>query len=115
MSKLSLMIFSDSANPTPYFAVIFTSIRDARPDDGYAAAAARMEELARLQPGFLGIESARGDGDLGITVSYWASGRSALMGSQRRAPARTAVRPRALVRTLRAAHLPGRTRPNLHP
>jgi heme-degrading monooxygenase HmoA len=32
--------------------------------------AERMLELARCQPGFLGVESAR-DG-LGITVSYWA-------------------------------------------
>lgn len=31
----------------------------------------RMEELARQQPGFLGIESARSG--LGITVSYWES------------------------------------------
>ena len=31
----------------------------------------RMEELAKLQPGYLGMESAR-DG-LGITVSYWDS------------------------------------------
>jgi len=32
-----------------------------------------MEELARQQPGFLGVESVRGDGGVGITVSYWAS------------------------------------------
>jgi heme-degrading monooxygenase HmoA len=32
-----------------------------------------MVELARQQPGFLGVESARGEGDLGITVSYWSS------------------------------------------
>ena len=31
--------------------------------------AARMDELAKLQPGYLGIDSARSD--LGITVSYW--------------------------------------------
>ena len=54
----------------PYVAVIFTSLR--RPgDDGYGAMAVRMEELAALQPGYLGIESAR-DG-VGITVSYWAT------------------------------------------
>jgi heme-degrading monooxygenase HmoA len=35
--------------------------------------AERMIELARQQPGFLGVESARGDDGLGITVSYWAS------------------------------------------
>ena len=57
----------------PYHAVIFTSLRDARPDDGYAAAAARMDELARQQPGFLGVEFARDPDGTGITVSYWES------------------------------------------
>lgn len=57
----------------PYFAVIFSSARDARPDDGYGATADRMEELARGQPGFLGVETARGADGFGITVSYWAS------------------------------------------
>jgi heme-degrading monooxygenase HmoA len=55
-----------------HYAVIFTSRRRSR-DDGYAATAARMEELARQQPGFIGVESARGDDGLGITVSYWES------------------------------------------
>jgi heme-degrading monooxygenase HmoA len=53
----------------PYVAVIFTSLRTDDDDDGYAAMAARMEELGAEQPGYLGIESVR-DG-LGITVSYW--------------------------------------------
>ena len=57
----------------PYYAVIFTSLRNARDEPGYAQAAADMAELARQQPGFLGVESARGDDRLGITVSYWAS------------------------------------------
>lgn len=53
----------------PYYAVIFSSLRN---DDieGYAETAARMVELATLQPGFLGVESARED--LGITISYWS-------------------------------------------
>jgi heme-degrading monooxygenase HmoA len=33
--------------------------------------AERMEQLAREQPGFLGVESARNAEGLGITVSYW--------------------------------------------
>jgi len=54
----------------PYYAVIFTSQRpDA--DDGYGAMAQRMTELASVQPGFLGVESARGPEGVGITVSYW--------------------------------------------
>ena len=33
----------------------------------------RMLELAAVQPGFLGVESARDAEGLGITVSYWES------------------------------------------
>ena len=29
-----------------------------------------MEKLAKQQPGFLGVESARGNSGLGITISY---------------------------------------------
>lgn len=57
----------------PYFAVVFTSRRTDVDSAGYQQTAARMEELARDQPGFLGIESARGADGLGITVSYWRS------------------------------------------
>jgi len=56
----------------PYYAVVFTSDRASTKDDGYAAMATRMEDLAREQPGFLGIESARAADGVGITVSYWA-------------------------------------------
>ena len=52
----------------PYYAVIFSSLRN-ESDDGYSAMAEQMVELAQQQDGFLGIESAR-EG-LGITVSYW--------------------------------------------
>src|ERR1700742_4795374 len=56
--------------PTPYYAVIFTSLR--KPvDEGYGLMAVEMEELASQQDGFLGVESARND--IGITVSYWRS------------------------------------------
>ena len=55
--------------PTPpYYAVIFTSVRTDG-DRGYAEMADRMVELAKLQDGFLGVESARNE--IGITVSYW--------------------------------------------
>lgn len=59
----------------PYYAVIFTSVRT-HVTDGYGDMAARMVELAHQQPGFLGVESARDDrevGTVGITVSYWES------------------------------------------
>ena len=54
----------------PYYVVIFTSERMSI-DEGYAEMANQMLELAKLQPGFLGEESAREE--LGITVSYWES------------------------------------------
>ncbi len=56
---------------SPYFAVIFSSRRTAADAAGYAATAALMEELARRQPGFLGVESVRDADGFGITVSYW--------------------------------------------
>ncbi|NBF08637.1 antibiotic biosynthesis monooxygenase family protein [Pseudomonas sp. Fl4BN1] len=56
----------------PYYAVIFSSKRR-EADSAYDQAAARMVELARQQPGFLGVESARGEDGFGITVSYWDS------------------------------------------
>jgi heme-degrading monooxygenase HmoA len=56
----------------PYYAVIFTSQRTGE-DRGYDSVAARMAELAREQPGFLGVESVRNAEGLGITVSYWSS------------------------------------------
>lgn len=57
----------------PYYAVIFTTLQPELTSDeadAYAATAATMEELARDEAGFLGIESARSG--LGITVSYWS-------------------------------------------
>jgi heme-degrading monooxygenase HmoA len=53
----------------PYYAVIFTSVRDEQPGDGYEKTSNQMFSLAARQPGFLGVESAR-EG-VGITVSYW--------------------------------------------
>ncbi|APQ17152.1 antibiotic biosynthesis monooxygenase family protein [Maribacter hydrothermalis] len=55
---------------TPYYAVIFTSTRTIG-DNGYGKIAEFMEQLAKKQPGFIGIESARQQ--IGITVSYWES------------------------------------------
>jgi len=52
----------------PYYAVIFTSTRNSG-DNGYEAMAIKMVKLAKEQPGFIAIESARET--LGITISYW--------------------------------------------
>ncbi|MGO4919429.1 antibiotic biosynthesis monooxygenase family protein [Maribacter spongiicola] len=54
----------------PYYAVIFTSTRTAG-DNGYGDMADFMEQLAKKQSGYIGIESARQE--IGITVSYWES------------------------------------------
>jgi putative acetyltransferase len=63
--------FAKTPNP-PYYAVIFTSQRR-EGDRGYGQMAERMNGLAAQQPGFLGLESARGADGFGITVSYWSS------------------------------------------
>ena len=57
-------------NFKPYFAVIFTSILNEN-IEGYGEMAITMEKLAKQQPGFISLDSARNN--LGITVSYWDS------------------------------------------
>lgn len=57
--------------PTPYYAVVFSTVRSDADPVGYEKAAQCMVELAERQPGFLGIESVRGEDGFGITVSYW--------------------------------------------
>lgn len=54
------------------YAVIFSSRRTPG-DNGYGAMSDRMDELARRQPGFMGVESVRGADGFGITISYWSS------------------------------------------
>ncbi|WP_338355953.1 antibiotic biosynthesis monooxygenase [Yeosuana marina] len=57
-------------NFKPYYAVIFTSTQNEN-IEGYTEMANAMEELAKQQQGFIGLDSARND--VGITVSYWES------------------------------------------
>jgi heme-degrading monooxygenase HmoA len=64
-----MSVIANTPKP-PYYAVIFTSLQS-EDTAGYAVTAQRMEELAREQTGFLGLESAR-EG-LAVTVSYWES------------------------------------------
>ena len=54
----------------PYYAVIFTSVRNDG-DIGYGETAEHMLALASRQPGFLGFDTARQE--IGISVSYWSS------------------------------------------
>lgn len=51
-----------------YYAVIFIS-KQAEDTSGYAEMAQQMEERAKLQSGYLGMDHARSE--LGITISYW--------------------------------------------
>lgn len=61
----------------PYYAVIFASL-SADDTEGYAAMAEAMVDSARKQPGFVGVDSARGPDGFGITVSYWKDEESLL-------------------------------------
>jgi len=57
-------------NTESYYAVIFTS-KQKEDDSGYKKMAEQMEALAKQQPGYICIESAKET--IGITVSYWES------------------------------------------
>lgn len=71
VNEMSENNFATTPKP-PYYAVIFSSQRR-ETDAGYGITADRMVELAAEQPGYLGIETVRGDNGFGITVSYWQS------------------------------------------
>ncbi|MDJ0384014.1 antibiotic biosynthesis monooxygenase [Streptomyces sp. G-G2] len=54
----------------PYLMAVFSNVRT--PDDtGYGETSTRMHEIVSENPGFLGYESARDPGGLGITVAYF--------------------------------------------
>lgn len=52
----------------PYYAVIFVSKRSVG-DNGYSLMAEKMQELAKVQKGYLRFES--GSGETNISISYW--------------------------------------------
>ncbi|MFE5810543.1 MULTISPECIES: antibiotic biosynthesis monooxygenase family protein [unclassified Streptomyces] len=54
----------------PYVMAVFSNTRTAD-DSGYPETLARMNEIVGANPGFLGYESARTPGGLGITVAYF--------------------------------------------
>ena len=54
-----------------YYAVIFTTSGRIE-DQEYKATAQRMEELAKQQPGYLGMDSISNNNE-GISISYWES------------------------------------------
>jgi heme-degrading monooxygenase HmoA len=70
--------------------VIFVAQRNGADAEGYAQAASAMDALSAQQPGYLGMDSVRGEDGLGITVSYWASDTAAK--AWRDDPEHTAIR-----------------------
>lgn len=70
--------------------MIFAAWRTRADEAGYAAAAQAMDALAAAQPGYRGIDAARGGNGFGITVSYWADEASAV--AWRQHPEHAAVR-----------------------
>ncbi len=58
--------------PAGSIAVIFLAGRTSADDAGYRAAAEAMMRRAASMPGYLGIDSTRGEDGAGITVSWWA-------------------------------------------
>lgn len=66
------MVKGFAATPEPpYWAVIFTAQRTPEDDNGYNQTAGEVLDLARRQPGYLGMESVGDTTGLGITVSFW--------------------------------------------
>jgi heme-degrading monooxygenase HmoA len=64
-------VFATTPDP-PYYAVIFTSMRNGDDPEGYDEMAMSMYALASQQPGFLGVEMVH-EGAAGATISYWAT------------------------------------------
>jgi heme-degrading monooxygenase HmoA len=69
---MSAARFATTPKP-PYYAVVFSSLRNGRGEEDYAAAADAMFALVQEQPGFLGVESTRDAEGFGITVAYFDS------------------------------------------
>ena len=104
----------------PYVAVVFTSLRRDADPEGYARAAATMDDLAATRPGYLAHESARDPvTGLGITVSYWATDADARawkdvadhQGVQRLGRGRWYADYRVVVAEVTRAYGPGAARP----
>lgn len=55
---------------TPYYAVIFSSLKS-DDLDGYDQAAQRMQVLSAAQPGYLGMVHAVTDEGVSVSTSYW--------------------------------------------
>lgn len=54
----------------PYYAAVFTTVRS-QDQSGYSETNARMEDLVKDVPGFLGMDHAETPGGLSMTVGYF--------------------------------------------
>ncbi|MER6154204.1 antibiotic biosynthesis monooxygenase [Streptomyces sp. NPDC001868] len=54
----------------PYYVAVFTAVRTQH-QTGYSEVSARMEELVKDVPGYLGMDHAQTPGGLGVTVGYF--------------------------------------------
>ncbi|MFI6359019.1 antibiotic biosynthesis monooxygenase family protein [Streptomyces sp. NPDC050743] len=54
----------------PYYVAVFATVRT-QDQSGYSETNARMEDLVKDVPGFLGMDHAQTPGGLGITVGYF--------------------------------------------
>jgi len=54
----------------PYYMAVFTAVR-AADQSGFSETNARMEDLVKDIPGYLGMDHAQTPGGLGITVGYF--------------------------------------------
>ncbi|MDF3303104.1 antibiotic biosynthesis monooxygenase family protein [Streptomyces tropicalis] len=54
----------------PYYVAVFTAV-PTEDQSGYSETAARMEDLVKDVPGFLGMDHAQTPGGLSVTVGYF--------------------------------------------
>ncbi|MFC4502529.1 MULTISPECIES: antibiotic biosynthesis monooxygenase family protein [Streptomyces] len=54
----------------PYYVAVFTTVRTQNQND-FSVTNARLEDLVKDLPGYLGMDHAQTPGGLGITVSYF--------------------------------------------
>ncbi|WP_329342858.1 antibiotic biosynthesis monooxygenase [Streptomyces sp. NBC_00663] len=59
-----------AAHEPPYYLAVFSAVRT-QDQSGFGETNARMEDLVRNIPGFLGMDHAQTPGGLGITVGYF--------------------------------------------
>lgn len=73
-------MFASTPEP-PYVAVIFTATLSGLEEEKYQTRGEEIRHLAGFRPGFLGVESGRGESEessFELTVSYWVDEEAAM-------------------------------------